>query len=129
MGHRRRRPPTPSSYRRAGLALGLGRSVVLDATWRDTRWRLAAADLARQTSAELVALRCVTPLETAVGRVRDRLLTGTDMSDATGQVTRHFALLEAPWAGSHDVDTSGDPELGVSAALAALGVTVDPTDG
>jgi aminoglycoside phosphotransferase family enzyme/predicted kinase len=115
--------------RRAGRALGLGQSVVLDATWRDAGWRLAASDLARQTSAELAALRCVAPLETAVARVRTRLSTGTDVSDATEQVTRHLARLEAPWACAHDVDTSRDPALGVSAALAALGVTFGPTGG
>lgn len=50
---------------RARTAVERGESVILDASWADTRWRQAAAETARITNSELVELRCEAPLELA----------------------------------------------------------------
>lgn len=56
---------TGATYRelldRAGKLLGLGESVVLDATWHDSDWRQAAAALAEEAVADLTELRCEAP--------------------------------------------------------------------
>ncbi len=105
---------------RAREALGLGQSVVLDATWRHPRWRDAAAALAGQASAELVEIRCVAPVEVAVERVVHRLREGTDPSDATEQVARALSAADTGWATAAEVDTSGDPEVAVASALSRV---------
>jgi len=103
---------------RAQAPLGLGQTVVLDATWRDPRWRKAAGGLAKETSSDLVELRCVAPLEVAVERINRRLVAGVDPSDATEEVARALAASDVPWTTATDVDTSGDPAAAVAAALA-----------
>ncbi|HEX2192184.1 MAG TPA: AAA family ATPase [Acidimicrobiales bacterium] len=105
---------------RARVLLGLGHSVVVDATWGEGRWREAAAALAAETSSELAELRCTAPLDVAVGRVKRRRAEGADVSDATEEVVRALAARAAPWPTATDVDTSGDPDSAVAAALAAL---------
>lgn len=103
---------------RAQAPLGLGQTVVLDATWRDPRWRKAAGGLAKETSSDLVELRCVAPLEVAVERINRRLVAGVDPSDATEEVARALAASDVPWTTATNVDTSGDPAAAVTAALA-----------
>ena len=105
---------------RARGPLGLGRTVVLDATWGDPRWRHAAARLAEETSAELVELRCTTPTDIAVERVNRRRAEATDPSDASEEVTRVLAARAEPWPTATEVDTSGDADDAVAAALATL---------
>jgi uncharacterized protein len=119
-----RRGATDATYgellARARPLLGLGRTVVLDATWGDSRWRRTAARLAAETSAELVELRCVAPLDVTAERVRRRLAVGADASDATEEVARALAARAGPWPKAIEVDTSGDPGDAVAAALATL---------
>jgi aminoglycoside phosphotransferase family enzyme/predicted kinase len=102
---------------RARTALELGRTVVLDATWRDPRWRDAAAGVAAATTADLVELRCVAPLDTALERVRGR--TGTDASDATEAVTRALSTGDTAWSTATEIDTSGEAGAAIAGALAA----------
>ena len=105
---------------RARLALGLGQSVVVDATWRDPAWRQAAADVAASAAADLVELRCVAPLDVAVDRVNRRRAIGADPSDASESVTRMLAVADVPWTTANDVDTSGDAGRAVATALAYI---------
>jgi hypothetical protein len=63
---------------RAALLLSLGESVVVDASWTDQHWREAAAALAGEVHADLVAVRCAAPREIAAGRLR----SGIGISDA-----------------------------------------------
>ncbi|HWC12775.1 MAG TPA: AAA family ATPase [Acidimicrobiales bacterium] len=105
---------------RARVLLGLGHSVVLDATWAEPRWRQAAARLAGEASAELAELRCTAPADVAAERVRRRRAQAADPSDATEEVARVLAGRAAPWPTAADVDTSGDPDSAVAAALATL---------
>ena len=102
---------------RARTALELGRTVVLDATWRDPRWRDAAAGVASAAAADLVELRCVASLDVALERVRRR--TGADASDATEEVTRALSSGDSPWLTATDVDTSGEAATAIAGALAA----------
>ena len=101
---------------RARTALELGRTVVLDATWRDPRWREAAAGVASAAAADLVELRCVAPLDVALERVRRR--SGTDASDATEEVTRALSGGDGGWTTATEIDTSGEAGPAISAALA-----------
>ncbi|MDP1806583.1 MAG: AAA family ATPase, partial [Acidimicrobiales bacterium] len=100
---------------RARTALELGRTVVLDATWRDPRWREAAAGVASAAAADLVELRCVAPLDLALERVRRR--SGTDASDATEEVTRALSGRAGEWSTAREIDTSGDASAAISGAL------------
>ena len=102
---------------RARTALELGHTVVLDATWRDPRWRDAAAGVAAATAADLVELRCVAPLDTALERVRGR--AGTDVSDATEEVTRALSAGDTAWNTATEIDTSGEAGPAIAGALAA----------
>lgn len=104
---------------RARAALELGRTVVLDATWRDRRWRRTAAGVAAAVSADLIELRCATPVDVALERVRRR--AGTDASDADEEVTRALSADFGPWTTATNVDTSGHAEAAVAYALAAAG--------
>ncbi|HVM01317.1 MAG TPA: AAA family ATPase [Acidimicrobiales bacterium] len=102
---------------RARAHLGLGRTVVLDATWRHPEWRRAAAALATETSAALVELRCVAPVAVVADRVRRRTATGSDPSDATEDVARALADAGAGWAAATEIDTSAQLTASVEAAL------------
>lgn len=101
----------------AGTVLGHGRSVVLDASFSDARWRAAARSLAVRTCAELLELRCALDDEVADARLRAR--TGGS-SDATPAVRSWLAERAAAWPEALELDTSRPVEevLGVAARLA-----------
>lgn len=102
--------------RRAGALLASGVSVVLDASWSHPGHRLAAADLARTTSARLIRLRCVLGAEEADARIRAR--TGiSDADESTAAAMRH---LTSPWPQSTPVDTSRSRQECVDLALGAM---------
>ena len=105
---------------RASTALGLGESVVIDASWTDQRWRKRAAELAAATSSELVELRCDVPADEAARRIVARTDAGNDVSDATPEVAAAMASATDPWPSATTVDTSGSPDAALSAALAAV---------
>ncbi|HVL07399.1 MAG TPA: AAA family ATPase [Acidimicrobiales bacterium] len=101
----------------ARTGLELGRTVVLDATWRDRRWRDAAAGVAAAATADLVELRCAAPLDLALERIRRR--SGRDASDATEVVARAMWAGGEPWITAAEIDTSSDGSAAVANALAA----------
>lgn len=68
---------------RARLALELGESVVLDATWRDAGLRELARQVAGETSSVLVEIQCTVAEPTAVQRLQER---STGPSDATVEI-------------------------------------------
>lgn len=116
---------TASTYEalleRARSALGLGESVVLDASWTDQRWRDRAAAVAAATSSELVELRCDAPAAEAALRMAARAAAGTDPSDATPEIATAMAAVADPWPWATTIDTSGSPAASLAAALAVLG--------
>ncbi|HET9443216.1 MAG TPA: AAA family ATPase [Acidimicrobiales bacterium] len=105
---------------RAEVALGLGETVVLDATWTDARRREQARAVAGRGAADLVELRCSAPAAVAAERMRRRAEAGTDPSDATPEVAEAMAAVEDPWPSATTVDTGGDAGVALAAALAAL---------
>ena len=107
--------------RRAQLALEMGDSVVLDASWLDSAHRDAARSLATQAHATLDELCCVVDMRTAGMRIRARAALGHDPSDATPEVLAALAQrATVPWAGGHVVDTSRRPADVVDQAIAAV---------
>ncbi len=101
----------------ARVLLARGHSVVLDATFADPVWRDAAAALARETVADLVALECVLPESVAVERVRRRARDGDDPSDADADVVRAFAARAVPWPEATALATDAPPDAVAAAAL------------
>jgi aminoglycoside phosphotransferase family enzyme/predicted kinase len=105
---------------RARVLLGLGESVVLDASWTDERQRIAARALAHDTASDLVELACRTPINVARLRLEARGRAGTDASDATGVIADHMAASADPWPSATTIDTSTSPEEALAAAIARL---------
>jgi predicted kinase len=105
---------------RARSALGLGESVVLDASWQDPTWRAAAVGLADDSAADLTEMRCVAPVEVARARLITRGEKGGNLSDATPEVLAAMAAHEVRWPSAVDVDTTGSAASTLDAALAQL---------
>jgi aminoglycoside phosphotransferase family enzyme/predicted kinase len=109
----------------ARQALAMGESVVADASWRDPRWRDAAALLAREFATELVELRCTAPLDLAARRIVERQGAG-DPSDATPGLLRVLAAEEKPWPSALDLDTTATPAHVLEVALRAVDAAPQP---
>lgn len=101
--------------RRAGMLLARGESVVLDASWTAARDRAGAADLARRTSSDLVALRCHVAGETANRRIATRGATG---SDATAAVAGAMSTAMDRWPQARPIPTGGRLTDALDAAAA-----------
>jgi predicted kinase len=109
--------------RAVGL-LGLGESVVLDATWTSAQHRQAAAAVADRAAADFVQLRCAAPLQVAASRVASR---SGGASDATPAVAAQLAAEQEPWPEATVIDTvggsgpaDGSPPDPVDLALATI---------
>jgi aminoglycoside phosphotransferase family enzyme/predicted kinase len=103
--------------KRAEALLGLGESVVLDASWTRAAARRCAAAVAERTSSELVGLECVADRQVVAGRLRSR--TG-DASDADERVAERLRASADPWPAATTIDTNSAPDDSVSAAVAAV---------
>jgi uncharacterized protein len=104
----------------AAGVLARGRSVVVDATWRDPAHRRAVEGLARTTAAELVVLECQAPAGVAEARIERRRTQGTDASEATVQVARAHRATWTPWPEATVVDTATTVDEAVMVALRAV---------
>jgi aminoglycoside phosphotransferase family enzyme/predicted kinase len=89
--------------RRADMLLTNGRSVILDATWRDPRHRDLAHELAEKTHSALLELVSTASLEAATDRVRRR---PAGSSDATPEMVSALAATNGQWPDAHHIDTS-----------------------
>jgi uncharacterized protein len=89
--------------RHARLHLCRGESVILDGTWRDSRQRQRAHELADQTASTIFEFVCAAPQEIAAARIRNRTNT---TSDATPQIAAAFSGGDAQWRDAHLIDTS-----------------------
>jgi uncharacterized protein len=113
-------------FERTEVALGLGETVILDASWIDDAWRARARNLAERTDADLVELNCQAPTELAADRLRRRAscrdpVTGDgDASDATPEIAQHMAQTAAPWPSATPIDTSTTSDAALAAALARV---------
>lgn len=106
---------------RARGELGQGRSVLLDATFADARWRAAVIQLARETASDLVALSCRAPLDVAAARLATRLAEGRDLSGADESVASAMAAGTAPWAEAGPLDTDRPLDEVVGEVIELLG--------
>jgi hypothetical protein len=111
-------------FRRAGVVLGSGRGVVLDATFRGRALRLRARDLAQRHGRRFLFVETVCDEVTLRERLRRRA-AGPSISDAgealLERVRAEFEPVTELGAGEHvRVDTTGSPEAAVRAALEAL---------
>lgn len=102
---------------RAEIALSLGETVVLDASWSSSRWRDDARALADRTHADLVELRCTLPEGLAEQRLQNRAAAALDPSDATPEIARIMAAHTDPWPEAHVVPTAGAVGATVEAAM------------
>lgn len=115
---------------RAGVALGFGDSVVLDASWTAERWRADARDLAARARADLLEIRCSTGPSLAARRIRRRIATGGDASDATPEIAAQMAVIEDAWPAAATLDTSSGPAEALVKALALIAPpVVDDAEG
>jgi aminoglycoside phosphotransferase family enzyme/predicted kinase len=108
---------------RARVALGLGQSVIVDASWTDAELRHAARVVADATSSELIELRCSVAPEVADARIERRRQRGVDASDADPIVAAALRAAAAPWPAAVTVDTSGPASDALEVAWAATQAT------
>lgn len=108
---------------RAGVALGLGQPVILDATFADRHMREAVEKLARRSANHLVVLRCGAPSAVTATRLRARMTEGTDVSGADEEIARAMAARggDVPWPGAVELDTRSPLDELVDQALGFLG--------
>lgn len=100
--------------------LRAGRSVILDATFADPSWRLAADDLARRTHSDLTMLRTTLSSSVADERLRQRTADGTDLSQATVELAPALRARFSAWPEATEISTERQAVDQVDLALAAV---------
>jgi predicted kinase len=114
---------TETTYRelrsRARTLLGLGQSVILDATWRSAARRADAARLASDTAADLIEVHCVTPVALATARLDDPCRRA-GASDADAAIAEAIAASFDAWPAAIAVDTTLPLDYSIDAAVAAI---------
>ena len=104
--------------RQAHHVIGLGESVVLDASWARADDRRAARHMGAEVGARIVELRCDVTPEIAAQRIAARMQT-SDPSDATPEVADHIRAHHDPWPESVTVDTNRSREATTHDAVEA----------
>ncbi|PVX65745.1 MULTISPECIES: bifunctional aminoglycoside phosphotransferase/ATP-binding protein [Rhodococcus] len=99
---------------RAHRQLTMGQSVILDATWSDSRYRHNAQGLCLSTSSALIEICCSTPLPVAVQRIAMRT---ESLSDATATTAAAIEAGQDPWPESVSIDTNIDIDVSIEAAV------------
>lgn len=105
----------------AAVALGMGETVVLDASWSSAAWRARARAAGAAASAEVVELRCDAPPDVAAARMAHRAAKGRDPSDATPMIAAQMAAHADPWPEATTIATTADRANTLAAALSILG--------
>jgi hypothetical protein len=103
--------------RRARRLLGMGESVVLDASWTAASHRAAARLAAADAFADLVELRCDVDAATAAARLVERARRGDDPSEATPDVAAAMAAAAEPWPEATVVSTAPAVDVVLATAL------------
>jgi aminoglycoside phosphotransferase family enzyme/predicted kinase len=98
---------------RAELLLGLGESVIIDATWSNGAERAAAVQLAARTHARLTSLQCHTPADLAALRMDNR----PTPSDADGALAAVLLVDVDHWPEAFAIDTSLDMDTATQQAV------------
>jgi hypothetical protein len=105
----------------ARVQLGLGATVVLDATWIDSTHRDEARRVASECGADVIELHCTAPSSVREQRITRRFEEGSDLSEATVAVARVMEQVEAPWTSAAMIDTTRDQVLVEADALRVVG--------
>ena len=107
---------------RAKELLQRGQSVILDASWSDGRQRMLARRVAAAARADLTEVRCAVDDAEADRRIRVRLASGGDASDATPEIAARMRESFAPWPSAITIDTTDPPERCASTIASELGL-------
>ncbi|MDI9914466.1 AAA family ATPase [Rhodococcus sp. IEGM 1379] len=99
---------------RAHEQLTRGQSVILDATWSDSKHRQQAEALAASTSSKLIEIYCSAALPVAVQRIAMRT---ESLSDATAATATAIERDHDPWPEAVSIDTNATVHVSVDAAL------------
>ena len=91
---------------RAREFLANGRSVIVDATWSDRRWRALASSVAATSTSRLIAMRCSAPGDVATERAARRSVDDAGGSDADATIAAAVAGRFAPWPDARVLDTT-----------------------
>jgi aminoglycoside phosphotransferase family enzyme/predicted kinase len=102
---------------RAQLLLASGEPTIIDASWAGAGWRERAMAIARDTSSELVELRCELDAAIAAQRLSERARAQDNVSDATAATAAQMAPDFAPWPSAVALGTIGDVPSIVASAL------------
>ncbi len=102
---------------RAEVALRMGETVILDASWSEERWRDLARAAADRVHADVVELRCELPAAVAAERIRARAAEGGDPSDATPAIAAAMAATADPWPEATTIRTDAEPAVSAAEAL------------
>ncbi|GLZ09340.1 hypothetical protein Acsp03_68060 [Actinomadura sp. NBRC 104412] len=102
---------------RAERLLGLGETVVLDASWTSRHDRDLIGEVGHRACAEFHPLRCMADEQVTAGRLRDR---APSPSDADASIARAMAATEDPWPEATTIDTSGPLRDSLDQALTAI---------
>ena len=102
---------------RASVALGMGETVILDATWLEPTRRDRARAVAACAHADLTELELRVPVDALAERIRAR---GIDASDATPEIARRMLAGAGPWPEARPVDGVGTPRETLAIALRLL---------
>ena len=95
--------------RRAELLLGLGESVILDATWTAARHRARARELGESSGADVIEIECRLAPELAKDRIARRSGSPGGASDATPSVVDYQTGMREPWPEAAQVDMRKQP--------------------
>jgi uncharacterized protein len=103
--------------RRARALLGLGESVVLDASWGSAARRAAARAVANGTSSDLGEICCVAPQDVVLQRVASRGRGQHVVSDADEAMAVALARGRDPWPQASILDTRAPVTASLEAAV------------
>lgn len=115
--------------RRSERLLGLGESVVVDASFADAAQRDVLRAVAARSASVLSELRCEVEPDVAVTRLERRAREGTDVSDATVEVATRMAAHFEAWPEAARLDTAAPPGAVLDAALGRIEACVDEIAG
>jgi len=104
----------------ASVALTMGETVVLDASWTSAAWRQQARAVAEASAAQVVELRCDAPTDVAAARMARRATKGGDASDATPLIAARMAAVADPWPEAATIATGADRAHVLAEALHVL---------
>lgn len=105
---------------RASVALELGESVILDASWRHETWRALARRVAVDTASDLVEIKCEAPSGIAADRIAADRQGDRGLSDATAATLVAMGKDFDYWPEAVAVNTVGKVTESLSAAVEAL---------